>query len=72
MEFEGIYAYRESGCSFFSDGAEDLVLQALKFQCKKYKSIYGRRSVSQYVMVSGSRLEPTTRFLFSVRRLQVS
>jgi hypothetical protein len=36
------------------------------------KLIYDRRSVGQYVLVSGSRMEPMTRFLFSFWLLQVS
>jgi hypothetical protein len=32
----------------------------------KLKLIYDRRSVGQSVLVSGSHLEPMTRFLFSV------
>jgi hypothetical protein len=35
------------------------------------KLIYDRRSVGQSVLVSGSHLEPMTRFLFSVWRLRV-
>jgi hypothetical protein len=38
----------------------------------KLKLIYARRSVGQSVLVSGSHLEPMTRFLFSVWRLRVS
>jgi hypothetical protein len=36
------------------------------------KLIYDRRSVGQSVLVSGSHLEPITRFLFSVWQLRVS
>jgi hypothetical protein len=32
----------------------------------KFKLIYDRRSVGQSILVSGSHLEPMTRFLFSV------
>jgi hypothetical protein len=39
---------------------------------KKLKLIYDRRLVGQSVLVSGSYLEPMTRFLFSVWRLRVS
>jgi hypothetical protein len=38
----------------------------------KLKLIYDRRSIGQSVLVSGSHLEPMTRFLFSVWRLRVS
>jgi hypothetical protein len=38
----------------------------------KLKLIYDRWSVSQSVLVSGTHLEPMTRFLFSVWQLQVS
>jgi hypothetical protein len=38
----------------------------------KLKLIYDRRSVGQSLLVSGSHLEPITRFLFSVWRLRVS
>jgi hypothetical protein len=38
----------------------------------KSKLIYGRQSVGKSVLVSGSHLEPVTRFLFSVWRLRVS
>jgi hypothetical protein len=36
------------------------------------KLIYGRRSVGQSVLVSGSHMEPVTKFLFSVWRLRFS
>jgi hypothetical protein len=36
------------------------------------KLTYDRQSVAQSVLMSGSRLEPMTRFLFSVWQLQVS
>jgi hypothetical protein len=38
----------------------------------KLKLVYDQRSVGQSILVSGSHLEPMTRFLFSVWRLQVS
>jgi hypothetical protein len=38
----------------------------------KLKLIYDRRSVGQYVLVSGSHLEPMTRFLFYVWQLRNS
>jgi hypothetical protein len=37
----------------------------------KLKLIYARRSVGQFVYISGSYLEPMTRFLFFVWRLRV-
>jgi hypothetical protein len=38
----------------------------------KFKLIYDRRSVGQSILLSGSHLEPMTRFLFSVWWLRVS
>jgi hypothetical protein len=43
-----------------------------KWLLLKLKLIYDRRSFGQSVLVSGSHLEPMTRFLFSVWRLRVS
>jgi hypothetical protein len=46
---------------YFYEKDERAVLGNLKL-----KLIYDRRSVGQSVLVSGSHLEPMTRFLFSV------
>jgi hypothetical protein len=43
-----------------------------KFLKLKLKLIYDRQSVGQPVLVSGSHLEPMTRFFFSIWRLRVS
>jgi hypothetical protein len=44
----------------------------IKGQWSEVKLFYNRRSVGQSVLVSGSHLEPMTRFLFSVWQLRVS
>jgi hypothetical protein len=44
----------------------------MSYILNEVKLIYDRRSVGQSVLVSGSHLEPMTRFLFSVWRLRVS
>jgi hypothetical protein len=50
------------------------ICQKQVWKCKwsEVKLIYDRRSVGQSALMSGSHLEPMTRFLFSVWRLRVS
>jgi hypothetical protein len=44
----------------------------MKIKWFRFRLIWDRRSVGQSVLVSGSHLEPMTRFLFSVWQLRVS
>jgi hypothetical protein len=62
-----IYIPQEQGGPVISPGTWFLTNRKLKL-----KLIYDRRSVGQSALLSGYHLEPMTRFLFSVRQLQVS